>query len=492
MWKGALRHALRTVLYGALFVALAGTAAYLWYLESRPELSPWHTEDLESEFCAEDVEAGRVTNFVGYQILEAELFRELHDKVYDAVPAEQRGKLDRFVTGSLTDPEGMVPNWNRSIERTHPAPRAAVLLLHGLTDAPYSVRALAERLASRGAWVVALRVPGHGTAPVGLTTVTWQSFAAATRLAADHLAEQVGDDVPLFLVGYSNGAALAVHYALRARDDDGMRAPAGLVLLAPAIGITRAAALAVWQARLGTLLGLDKVAWNSILPEFDPYKYNSFPVNGGDQMFLLTRELRRLMDRAAGGGLVSGFPRTLVFHSAVDATVISEAIVSRLLGRLAPGGHELVLFDLNRRERLSHFVHPAAGRFRDRLLGAPTPSFAFTLVTNASPGQLDVVARRREAGGEAFEETPLDLRWPEGIYSMSHVAIPFRPDDPWYGFDAPSETAVALGRLAPRGERGVLIVPPADALRLRSNPFYPYLEERVGDFVFGAARQASR
>ncbi len=487
MWKGVLRHALRTLLYGALFVALGGTGFYLWYLESRPGLSPWHTEDLESEFSVDDVEAGRVTNFVGYQILEAELFRELHDKVYDVVPTAERGELDRFVTGSLTDPESMVPNWNRSIERTHPEPRAAVLLLHGLTDAPYSVRALAEALAARGAWVIALRVPGHGTAPVGLTTVVWQSFAAAARLAAEHLAQQVGDDVPLFLVGYSNGAALAIHYALRARGDAALRDPAGLVLLAPAIGITRAAALAVWQARLGTLLGLDKVAWNSILPEFDPYKYNSFPVNGGDQMFLLTRELRRLLDAAAAGGAIEGFPRTLVFHSVVDATVISEAVVSRLLGRLAPEGHELVLFDLNRRERLARFFHPAAGSFRDALVDDPGLPFALTLVTNTGPQRLDVVARRRDPGEEGFTERALHLSWPDGIYSLSHVAVPFRPDDPWYGFDASPETAVALGRLAPRGERGVLIVPPADALRLRSNPFYPYLEQRVGDFVFGAA-----
>jgi alpha-beta hydrolase superfamily lysophospholipase len=49
-----------------------------------------------------------------------------------------------------------------------------VLLLHGLTDSPYSMRALAELFAARGWYVVGLRLPGHGTAPAALTRVTWQ------------------------------------------------------------------------------------------------------------------------------------------------------------------------------------------------------------------------------------------------------------------------------------------------------------------------------
>jgi hypothetical protein len=38
---------------------------------------------------------------------------------------------------------------------------------------------------------------------------------------------------------------------------------------------------------------------------------------------------------------------------------------------------------------------------------------------------------------------------------------------------------IRLGRIALRGEKGVLEVAAADMLRLRWNPFYPYLERRV-------------
>jgi len=37
-----------------------------------------------------------------------------------------------------------------------------------------------------------------------------------------------------------------------------------------------------WVAAIGRLLGLPKPAWNSVLPEYDPFKYNSFAVNAGN------------------------------------------------------------------------------------------------------------------------------------------------------------------------------------------------------------------
>ena len=48
------------------------------------------------------------------------------------------------------------------------APRGGVLLLHGLTDSPYSLRSLGTVLVADGWRVVGLRLPGHGTAPSGL------------------------------------------------------------------------------------------------------------------------------------------------------------------------------------------------------------------------------------------------------------------------------------------------------------------------------------
>jgi hypothetical protein len=75
------------------------------------------------------------------------------------------------------------------------------------------------------------------------------------------------------------------------------------------------------------------------------------------------------------------------------------------------------------------------------------------------------------------------MAWPRGVYSLSHVAIPFAPDDPVYGSSGNERKngyqGLPLGALQPRGETRVLTVPLSQLMRLRHNPFYAYVEQRV-------------
>jgi len=67
------------------------------------------------------------------------------------------------------------------------------------------------------------------------------------------------------------------------------------------------------------------------------------------------------------------------------------------------------------------------------------------------------------------------------MFSLSHVALPFPPEDGLYG-DAPDPSedfGVQLGAIAIRGERGVLAVGLDTLSRATWNPFFPYLLERV-------------
>ncbi|MDH3751912.1 MAG: alpha/beta hydrolase, partial [Gammaproteobacteria bacterium] len=70
-----------------------------------------------------------------------------------------------------------------------------------------------------------------------------------------------------------------------------------------------------------------------------------------------------------------------------------------------------------------------------------------------------------------------NLVWPPQIYSLSHIAIPFRADDEVYG-DASgmdkNNPRVVFGALAPRGEQGVLLLTSDYFLRTRYNPFAAY------------------
>jgi len=484
-----LKHLGLFVAYGLAGAVLALAVAYVAYLHGRPDLKPWHTVRLAAEFRAAD--RGRVRTLADYRAVEERVFAELRDAIYPRTAPEDRRLLNRYFTGSLSDPGRYRRDWNRTHELAAPDPRGAVLLLHGLSDSPYSMRPLAERLHAAGYRTLAVRLPGHGTAPSGLVHAQWQDWAAATRLGARHLRERIGAERPLYVVGYSTGGALAVEYALARLAGEDLPRVDGLILVSAAIGVSRVAALAVWQARLAAVPGLDKLAWSSIGPEFDPFKYVSFAINAGVQIRALTTEIDARIAALDKGGGVKGMPRVLAFQSAADATIDAAALVRVLLGRLAPEGHELVAFDVNRHAEAAPLLAPGTGENLRRLLAAGPLPYALTVITNRDPHSADTVAQRRAAGATATESEPIGIAWPPDVLSLSHVALPFPPADPLYGAERPAAPeGIYLGRPELLGERGLLSVPDSELVRLRFNPFFAYLERRVLEFV-GARRVTS-
>ena len=83
-------------------------------------------------------------------------------------------------------------------------------------------------LSDHGFVAIVPRLPAHGTVPAALTEVEWEDWMAATRLAVREARARVGPDLPLHLVGFSNGGALAMKYALDAHRGPGSsRGPTG-------------------------------------------------------------------------------------------------------------------------------------------------------------------------------------------------------------------------------------------------------------------------
>ena len=81
------------------------------------------------------------------------------------------------------------------------------------------------------------------------------------------------------------------------------------------------------------------------------------------------------------------------------------------------------------------------------------------------------------------------MAWPPDTYSLSHVALPFRADDPVYGATPPTHwDFMFLGRVQLFGERGVLAIPAGGFARLRYNPFFPYIESRLDEFLSARER----
>jgi alpha-beta hydrolase superfamily lysophospholipase len=464
-----------SALIGAMIILVIN---FVIYLDGRPDLHVWHLADLDEEFTASSI----VDNFEEYIALENRLFLQLEERVYRRIAPADMYLVNRFNRGSKSDPGRWPSNLNRSFELMAEHPRAGVLLLHGMSDSPYSLHSLGESLNRSGAWVVGLRLPGHGTAPSGLVRVKWQDMAEAVKIAMRHLRAKVGD-APIYMVGYSNGGALAVHYSFVAMDGNSLPRAEKLVLVSPAIGVSGVAVLAVWQARLGDLLGLDKLAWNALLPEYDPFKYASFAVNAGDQVYRLTVEIQSLIDAHSSEAL-GRFPPILAFQSVVDATVSTPALVKGLFSRLPENGHELLLFDINHNVHIEPLMNKDPRAEVKAVLEDAEATFNLRVLTNESQESNVIAIKYRRAGQSTIDVVVTDMEWPKASYSLSHVALPIPAGDPLYGGQpAEKSPGVSLGKLALYGERGLLRIPASDLLRQRWNPFYAYLELRVHDFL---------
>jgi hypothetical protein len=147
---------------------------------------------------------------------------------------------------------------------------------------------------------------------------------------------------------------------------------------------------------------------------------------------------------------------------------------------------ELVLFDINRANDVQYFIVDKERATLDHLQSGAATNFRFTLVTNKSGESRAVEARTRPAGSETFSAVDINAQWPLGVYSLSHVAIPFESVDPWYGTASAAgndgEQFLSIGAIAPRGEQGLLTVPSSQFMRLRYNPFFDYVAQRTGNF----------
>jgi alpha-beta hydrolase superfamily lysophospholipase len=311
--------------------------------------------------------------------------------------------------------------------------------------------------------------------------VRWEDWYAAVDLAARHAARRAGPYGPFYAGGFSTGAALTTLYSVRALDDPALPRPSRLVLISPAIGISKAAVLTNILAGLSFLPYFEKSKWLDVAPEYDPYKYNSFPVNAARQIHALTRELRRTLDAGQASGRLSAMPRVLAFQSLVDATITAHEVVHGLLGRLPALGNELVIFDVNRSEALRDLIEGSLVDDLERLRTAPALAFRLTLVANRDPASLEVAAYTREPGSRQTTRTDLELRWPRGVLSLGHVALPFPADDPVYGLEPKhgGGPEYPLGALTVRGEAGTLVVPLGNLARLRSNPFFAVVRDRI-------------
>ncbi|MBL8527087.1 MAG: alpha/beta hydrolase, partial [Burkholderiales bacterium] len=173
----------RTLKWILIAIALA-IAAFLamrsYRALSGPPLQPWHTF-VPTELRADELDRA---DWSRYLAQEAQIFESVRKEVTQKLAPDERAPINRYFEQSPVYAERFAQDWNRSyvLEPTG-TPVGVVVLLHGLTDSPYSLRHVAKLYRDHGYVAIGLRLPAHGTVPAGLTDVRWEDWMAATRLA---------------------------------------------------------------------------------------------------------------------------------------------------------------------------------------------------------------------------------------------------------------------------------------------------------------------
>ncbi len=150
----------------------------------------------------------------------------------------------------------------------------AILLIHGLTDSPFSFHDLSQYFYQQGFTVRTLLLPGHGTAPSELLNVNFEEWQQAAKFAIE---QTLNDYQQVYLGGLSTGGALIFDYLMKQKSVD--EKIKGLFMWSPA---SKAKSDLAWLAQY--IDAIPFIDWIDLDADIDFAKYESFSYNAGAQV----------------------------------------------------------------------------------------------------------------------------------------------------------------------------------------------------------------
>lgn len=223
----------------------------------------------------------------------------------------------------------------------------AVLLIHGFTSGPRSMRPWADVLLDAGYTVALPLLPGHGT--------RWEDLAATGRASWTRAVEEEFDALAtthrkVFVAGLSMGGTLALHLGIH-------RDPAGIVLVNPALSmVDRTAMLTGVLKRF--IASVPAIANDIARPGQDEGAYPRTPVAAVHELRQLIAATRRQLDTVRAP--------VLAYRSLVD-NVVSESGIDvlrrALVGMHASGLPRLQLRFLERSRHVATLDYDADAIF---------------------------------------------------------------------------------------------------------------------------------
>ncbi|WP_406483343.1 alpha/beta hydrolase [Streptomyces sp. NBC_01615] len=199
----------------------------------------------------------------------------------------------------------------------HEGGQVGVLLCHGFTGSPQSLRPWAEYLAERGLTVALPLLPGHGTRWEDMQLTGWQDWYAELDRELRALRDRC---TQVFVFGLSMGAALTLRLAAKQGDE-----VSGIVVVNPLNKVQGPAAHALPVLR--HFVRSAKGIVSDIAKEgADEVGYDRVPLHAAHSM----RNLCRLVDAE----LPQVTQPILLLHSLQDH-VVSPADSARVLSRVS-------------------------------------------------------------------------------------------------------------------------------------------------------------
>ncbi len=199
----------------------------------------------------------------------------------------------------------------------HEGSDTGVLLCHGFTGTPQSLRPWAEHLAAQGLTVSLPLLPGHGTRWQDLAPTTWQDWYATVETELRRLSQRCAR---VYVFGLSMGGALALRLAARHGD-----AVDGVCVVNPAATFPRAEGFVLPVGRY-LVRSAKGIASDIAKPGAQEVGYERVPTQAAYSL--------REFFRVVRGDLPQVTQPLLLLHSRTDH-VVPPADSALILGRVS-------------------------------------------------------------------------------------------------------------------------------------------------------------
>ncbi|MCC2606727.1 alpha/beta hydrolase [Planctobacterium marinum] len=234
---------------------------------------------------------------------------------------------ETYLTGArdfLTDDHVLELSMNMPFERTPEQPaEKAILLVHGLSDSPFSFVDISRSLEKQGFYVQTLLLPGHGTRPADMKLARYEDW----QKIVDHYAALLKQDYQeVWLGGYSTGGNLVTIHALQQPDI------AGLLLFSPGFE-SKAVRLEPLTPLLASVL---PVTWQS--DDINLARYSGGPLHGAAAYAKSAEIVRNLLQQKP-----VNIP-TFVTISEADSVINAQAIKDLFSRSFTHSASELLWF----------------------------------------------------------------------------------------------------------------------------------------------------